>query len=332
MLEVSADFLAESVRNGNEPLLYMDIWPDKGPQRKLSSSSDWAAVNDPSLGLDANVSSTNKKGSLILATGTAAPITGSGFTGLVSHTMNYTVVVESHYHTSSIFSGHKKVHDKFTWAVTRQDPSISLPFLSSSTFLADTIRLVAQNTGNSASSITVRIVDPKGNQVGNTGSTAIGAATGQLTLDVTGLGASLRKGARYTLEIGYTFPYAPGVQIQTVAYTTYLNVSTYTLTGYTHTIALAGGNGFVIGGQNGYQATGTATRTLDVLSVPTGDGLVTYSDVVPGGADPTSLTITLYYTDSAVIAAESTLTNWTLHGVVQSGDTITAHQYWRDKN
>jgi len=332
MLDVSAEFLAEAVRDGHEPLIYMDIWPEKGPQRRLTSSSDWAGANDPAVAMDSNVSSTRKPGSLVLAQGVSSPLTGSAFY-LVSHVMAYQIDVQSHWHTSGNWlTGTYLVHDYFSKAVVVSDPAILLPFTSTGTFLADGIRIVAQNTGNSATSVTIRILDNTGNQVGQRGQTAIAAGSGQVMIDVTGLAASLRKGARYQLEIGYVVPASPGVQLVALtSYTVNLTVSSYDITGYVHTIALSDGSGFVIGGQNGYQATGSAVRTLDVASVPAGTGTITFSDIVPAGADPTTMTVTLYYTDSAAIAIEPTLTNWTLHGVVASGDSIPAHRYWRAK-
>jgi len=329
MLTISNEFMAESLRDGNQPVLFMDIWADKGAQRRLSKATDWSGINDAAVGLDVGVSATRVKDSLILDNGTDVPLTGSGFTGLVSHVMNYRVDVTSRTKYHGFFSGHK--FDHFDRVTVSNDFSIVLPFTAVGTFLCKDIRLSVNNTGNSATSVNVRIVDSAGNQVGFKGSTAVAAHSGQIVVDVVGLSASLRKGFKYRLEIGYNSPSSPGVQQNSVATTVYsvsLNVSSYSIGAYAHTIAFASGDGFVISGKNGFQPSGSAVRTLDVGATAIGDGILTFKDIVPTG---TSMTITMYYTDSAVIATEPTLTNWTLHGVAASGDILTAHQWWRAK-
>jgi len=329
MLTISDQFMSESLRDGNQPVLFMDIWADKGAQRRLSKASDWSGINDAAAGLDVGVSAIRVKDSLILDNGNLVAITGSGFTGLVPHVMNYQVNVTSRTHSKGW--GRGDAFDHFDRVIVSNDHSIVLPFTASGTFLAEDIRLSVNNTGNSATSVNIRIVDSAGNQVGFKGSTQVAANSGQIVVDVVGLSASLRKGFQYKLEIGYNSPYSPGVQQNSVATTVYsvsLNVSSYSIGAYAHTIALASGDGFVIGGKNGFQSSGSAVRTIDIGVTPIGTGIITFKDIVPVG---TSMTITMHYTDSAVIAAEPTLTNWTLHGVTASGDTLTAHQWWRAK-
>jgi len=336
MLPVSADFLAESQsQTGNQPALYMDIWPDKGPKRRLTNSNDWSGANDPARSMDVDVSATRLKGSLVLADGAVTSLAGSyvGYANI--HRMNYEIKVQDNWHTEgNWFTGTHKVHDYFSYTVLTQEPPVMLSFVATGTFLMSSIRLWVRNFGNSATNVTVRILDANGNQIGKAGSAAVAANITTATMaDVSGLAATLRKGALYRIEFGYTAPHAPGRYIVAdTRYTTKLEVFSYDVTAQAHRIELGSpSDGFEISGKNGYQATGSAVRTLDVGSIPGANGSITFSDIVPGGADTTSMTITLYYTDSITVAAEATLTNWTLHGVVASGDVIPPHQYWRAK-
>lgn len=330
MLQPSDAFMAEAMKLSNSPILRMRIWPDKGPQRRLKSESDWAAVDDPAIASDSNISTSRKPGAIVLAEGNPAAITGSGFTGLVAHRTEYEMHVVSHWHTGgNNITGHYPVHDYFSYHVIKPIREVLLPFTSGTTFLMDVARVVAENSGNVASSVTMRVLDVNGNQVGNRGVTAIAAASGQVTLDVSGLAASLRKGGSYSLAVGCTVPTSYHHAFFTTAISTViLDVFSYDISAYTHHLALAGGDGFVIGGNTGYQAAGQANRILDVGAIPGGDGNVYLRDIVPIGADPTSMDVTLYFTDSAAVAASGSLGGWTLHGVVNAGDAIPAHRYW----
>jgi len=333
MLQVPASILDKAAStHGVEPILYMDIWPVKGAQRRLKSSSDWAGASDPVKILDNNISSSRVDGALVLGNGSAASLSSSVHAGLVQHQMRADIGMQGRWETrGNAASGRRRAHLGYTRSVIRQDAPVYLSFIATGTFLMDAMRLVVANTGNSATTLSVRVLSKLGNQIGYTGTASIAAGHVQSIVDVAGLKVTLRKGESYTLELNYSLPFAPGVPFTYSAYSVNLSVYSYALAGILHTLAVSGGAGFEIGGNNGYAASGSAMRTLDVGEMPAGDGIVTFRDIVPAGADPTSMSIDLYHTDSTTIAAESTLINWTRHGIVASGDALLAHRFWRAK-
>jgi len=89
------------------------------------------------------------------------------------------------------------------------------------------------------------------------------------------------------------------------------------------------GSGYYLatGGRPSYATSGSFQRTMDVGSIPTDTGILSVSDIIPNGC---VMTLAAYYTDSAVVAAESALTNWTLLAAgITSGAAIPSHRYWR---
>jgi len=331
MLQVPALILDQAASTyGVEPLLYMDIWPVKGAQRKLKTSSDWAGAFDLVQVLDSNVSASRVDGALVLGAGSAVSLVSSNHTGLVAHRMVQTIGKHGRWETrGNWLTGKRRAHLGYTTTHVRKDAPVYLSFVASGTFLADSIRLITSNAGNSATVLSLRVLSVAGNQIGNIGKASVAAGQAQTVVDITGMAATLRKGASYRLELNYSAPNAPGVPFTYTSYTVDISVYSYALTGISHTLAISDATGFEIGGNNGYAASGAAIRTLDVAEIPLGDGIVSFRDIVPSGADPTSLSIDLYYTDSATVAAEADLTNWVNYGVVASGDTVPAHRYWR---
>lgn len=317
--------------NGKEPLLWLDLWPVSGPRRSLSSKNDWLAAGSPITASDVNVSATRLDGALVLDAGSAVTLASTGNIAAVTQNMRYTISVTSNTETrGNPFTGRRQAHIGFT----RSAPVVGVPiahqFLSSGTFLLDSMRILVGNVGgNSAVTMTVRIVTVAGNQVGSTVNIALAAGQAVSEIDVVGLAVSLRKGSEYLVEFSYIPPLSPGIPLGgTQVYTSDISIGAYSLTGILHTISISPNIGFEIAGKNGFAASGSAYRAIDVGGVPITDGVLTFSDVVPAGGDPTSMTVEAFYSDDPAALLDPLSILWVSHGLVDSGGLVPPHEYW----
>jgi hypothetical protein len=320
--------MIDAAAAGAEPTLFLDIYADDGPSDRISTQSDWVASADAAKGADSNVDFNRRPGSVVLSAGNAVSAVYNGPDLLVA-TMTYQVTRTDMYHFKGGWSW-KYIYDGSTWAVNRRDPDTVSTFRASATEIVNEMIVRARFTGTAAMQCHARIVDDQGNQIGRMVSFTPGAAVASHLL--TGFAAGLINGRKYSLLIGYIpVPNAavPG-PIRSPAVRTY----TYSIELYSYTVVdqawriPLGTSHISTGGNVNYQAAGSLTRSFDVGSIPVADGAVSWSDITANGS---SLTVSLYYTDSAVVAAEANEANWTIFGVVASGDAITPHRYWRAK-
>jgi len=311
-------------REAIEPEYHLDIWPEAGPYARLDTYSQWKGTDDPMQGSDSNVSFDRKPGSLVLGPGSSVTAAHTGASSLAFEKVLRVRVTDNY--SDHWFYGYR--HYGWIRTVLQNDSYEEIPFIAGATQILNSIIIRSQHYGNIDPGCWVAIVDDNGNQLGNAVDFAPGATDSDVT--VTGLAASLRRGIRYSLRIGIK-------QINTGALTGYGGTSVVWTAGYRFSVYAAGTSPawqiaygstgyFPIGGNSGYATSGVATRQIDVGEVPTVDGVVSFSDVVPLD---TKLVVTAWYTDNPAYIGDATTVNWTSYGVVESGQTIPAHHWWR---
>jgi len=232
-------------------------------------------------------------------------------------------------------TGQKKYrHYSYARTLTRNDGPYQAAFTASSTISINSIRMTLGNSGNVATYAKIRFLDAQSKkQIGNMVQVYLAAGAAFAPMNITGFSSFLIRGRAYYFEVDYVRPdlnayTAP--QQGSASYSVVLQIGgvVSATTTVAWRIPVGGGTYIIMAGREGYQASGVAWRTLDVGSVPSVSGVMTYVDKVPAG---TSLTVEAWYTNDPALAAVSGVTGWTSHGVVVSGDTIPAAQYWRVK-
>ena len=241
-------------------------------------------------------------------------------------------------------------HKSFDRTETDGEP-LSLPFTSQANLYVNEIQTRIRFTGQNTTSATLVawFEDAQGSPIGKpiqgTYNSTSNSAFSPFT--ISGFGATLERGIDYVLKFDLKNP------DKNIYETTKSKGSTTTYRQQIDLIPLDKGNmpahweipfgkGCVMmAGSEGYQASGTAWRTLDMMDVPLGNGILTYSDFAPLG---TSLKVTGYYTNDPALAATSGVTGWTDHnaalaanaidGIVDtlpSGLTLPPARFWRFK-
>jgi hypothetical protein len=318
---------AAAGRDRLKPAAFVDIYADVQARIAINSTAQWVGIGDPMQTADTNVSFDRIVGAVTLAPGASVAAVYAG-PDKAETTLYMNGHVQAHWHTvGNWVSGHRSVHDSFTKSISAQASEQGFSFTAAATQIVDSIIIRASYTGYTSRQCYVRIIDHNATQVGNAAYFTPG--TSVTSLPVSGLAASLVKGRRYTLLIGFQ-PFTSG-ELPNPYFVANTNYS-YSLSVYSYAVASSAwridgtAGAWSTGGSEGFVASGSLTRQMDMGALPTGSGTLSVTDIVPPG---TTLTLTAYYTDSATIAAETTLTNWTLFGVVDSGATLPAHQYWR---
>jgi len=327
--------ILDKAKSNDPKLTYlaMDVWPDKGDFDVLTTARDWEGVGQPYVGSDSNVSAATVPGSMVLANGAAHAVSGSYSSPLtVNSSLSITARVIAHWHQegNNIF-GHKLVHDYFEKIIDKQVSTTLVPFTNKATHLVDTIKIRAYYRGNlSARKVYVRIVDGGGNQKGRRKSFTP-PYNSAATFSISGFHALLSRGVKYFLEFSFAeisadkLPDPYFQQPVTYRYIAYIMDAAIPASERSWSANTRGARGFPMGGNDGFQASGSFERVLDVNGTPTDDGIIEISDVVPGigGADPTSMTIGAYYSDTAKTGP------WTFFGNVTDGESLPPHRYWK---
>jgi len=314
-------------RQRQEPVVFVDIYADVAARVAIDSRTQWTGVDDPMVGSDVSVSFDRVLGGVTLAAG-AAVAAAYGGTDVLDATISMSGNVIAHWHTEgNFFTGTRLVLDSYDKTISSQVSEHGIPFAAQATSIVDELIVRTQYAGFTARTCYARLVDGNGNQVGRRVTFTPSLAVSTITL--TGFDASISKGRDYTLLVGYlTFAEAdlpnPGF-VPSTNYTFSLSVFVYTVADAVWRIDSLNG-AMSIGGQEGYQSIGSLTRQMDMGVIPLNTGTISFVDTVPATA---SQIVTLYHTDSSVIALEATNNNWTLVGVVESGSEIPAHQFWR---
>ena len=313
------------------PAMFIDVFSDTGPMDEVSSTSRWLGTNDAAVGNDVDVDATRRRGAMVLAGGTTVAAAAAGSNTLIT-TLTAVIRRTDRFHykgTLGKLGGSSYAYDGTDYAVITNDTSRFQTFTVTSTQVINEIIVAAQFTGTQAMPCTVRIVNAiSGNQVGKTVSFTPNASVTRHALS--GFAAGVVNGRAYKLEVVATVPSVIGSMPSNSAvvdYTCNVLLYAYDFTDVSWSIYMGSGLYWATGGQPNYKTTGYFERSLDVGSVPTDYGVLSISDVIPSG---TTMSIGAYFTDSAVIAAETALTNWTLFSsVIASGTGIPAHRYWR---
>ena len=170
-------------------------------------------------------------------------------------------------------TGQKKYqHISYSRTLTQNQPDISIPFIAAGTQTVDSIRIMLGNAaGNVATTVKIHIIDSAQNrQVGNARQVVVGAGAAYVANVVSGFAAGLQKFRSYRLEVLSTTPNINALTAPAQAnavYTMALQVG-----GFAHgaipanwRITLDSNWCIPMGGFAGYQASGDANRTLNVM-------------------------------------------------------------------
>jgi len=321
------DSIAEAARSRSgefSPAMWLDIYADTGPTTSIRSSSQWAAATDPAVVNDTNVDATRKPGAIVLAAGSPVSPAATG-TNVLQSTMQVVIERTDVYWYPAVWA-----FKETKYSVPLNDSVKYQGFTASSTQIIDDIIVASRYTGYQAMDVTVSIINvATGNQVGNSVTFTPTGSVARATLS--GFAAGVVAGRQYRLQFIGNVPATIGTKAgPPTTVTTYnLNVELYGYDVVSTTWRIPFGNGYYLatGGRPSYATSGSFQRSMDVGSVPSVSGVLSYSDVIPNGC---VMTIDAYYTDSAVVFAEAALTNWTLQtSGIQSGAELTAHRYWR---
>lgn len=324
---------AASSRTTQTPCVFVDVYASTQARVAIDSSSQWTGTADPMKASDSNVSFTRVTGAVTLAAGNAVSHTTAG-TAQTPNTISMTGYTQCNYSSNSAW-WRDTIYTILGYdeAITAQVNEKAYPFLAASSYVINSIALRASysSVGVGARNSYAYFADSNGVQIG--AKISFTPTTSQTQHILTGFNATIVKTRNYFLVIGYDqFASSDLVKLGAPSsrYDQSFTLSIYPVDGLPGAglgyVPTATGVGFSFGGNQGYQASGSLVRQMDMGVVPTTDGLILFTDIVPTG---TTQTVTLYYTDSAVTAAETTLTNWTSAGAKESGGSVTAHRYWR---
>jgi len=328
MLSIPATIAEATAAQDNQPLpaMFLDIYADTGDIDVINTTSRWSGQNDPAVVNDVNVDYARKPGSMLLSAGTyVAP----AHAGTDTKVADLTCTIRR---SDFMWIG-MSISTKYT--LIASDMIKFQSFLATHTQIIDDVIIVSRSVGTGGSTpVTVRLISvDTGNQVGNAVTFTPTGSVAQATLS--GFAASVIAGKYYKLQFeGYipqtigSAPVGPYSDITIeVDWTIDIELYGYVPTDPIWRIPFGSGTYVSTGGKPNYVASGSFDRTLDIGSVPIVDGRLLISDIVPSG---TSMNIALYHTDSAIVAAESAITNWVQeYSSAKSGFALTQHRWWR---
>jgi len=315
------------------PCAFIDVYATLAARGVIDSSGQWIGAADPMVGSDSNMSFTRVQGSATLSEGAAVAVVTTG-TAQTPSTISMTGYTTANYTSNSAW-WRDTIYTLLGYdqEILTQVSNNAFGFIALATMLADSVVIKASysSVGVGARNCYAYLADSTGVQIGKridfTPSTSITTHT------LTGFQASLTKSRTYYLIVGYdAFSVTDLAKygIPSGRYDQSFTLNIYAVNGLTGVwyIPTGTGIGFSMGGYEGYTTSGSLVRQIDLGVLPTTDGIVSFIDVVPSG---TVQTVTLYYTDNAAHITHTTLTSWTLHGIVSSGGVIGTHRYWRAK-
>jgi len=245
------------------------------------------------------------------------------------------------------------LHTGYTGEWTVNTSPTRFIFTALSTIFVDALQIGVQLFGTEPSAtIWIQFFDASGQPIGKQVTTTITSTT-PLAISLAGFGVHLERGVEYCLSIDQILPDPNSFpHVTPVSYTAAEQgkVSVFNaivrLYGLPSTgrpphwlIPFAGSGYFHMAGVEGYVAAGTFSRTFDMGVIPSQNGVLTYSDLVPAG---TSLTIAAYYTNDTARAASAGITGWTdynaemalqaasgVMATIPSGFYLTPARFWR---
>jgi len=321
MIPTTDAFLdATRSQTGLVPSMDMRIFANRGIKGAIDTKAQFESEISTGIA-DVNVSTTRKPGSIVMGNGGAAAAAVYTAPDVFAGSVTFSLRRTDHWKYDGFWKGTHSIKST-DWKVLNQSDGVAFSFKATSTQLLNDVLLRVGYVGNSTMVIYVRIAtisgNPVGSQVAYTPTSTVTSAT------ITGLGASVFKGRRYRLEISYipfgnVIPPAPNQGVINQIWTSTVNIYGYTVTDASWRIPATPASYFSISGNTGYTtSTGTFSRTVDVGSLPSADGMVTITDLTPVG---TTLTWTLDYSEDNA--------TWTTSSVTKSGSTVPAHRYWR---
>ncbi|MCK5132704.1 MAG: hypothetical protein KAR40_11200 [Candidatus Sabulitectum sp.] len=327
--------IAEAIEENSgkySPAMFLDVFAETGPMDSVANTSRWLGTNDPAVANDVDVDAIRRRGGIVLAAGTAVAPVPAGTNTLIT-TMSATIRRTDRYHykgTIGKLGGNPYGYDGSDFPVLNNDTARFQSFTAANTQVIDDIVVAARFTGYQTMPVIVKLVNSAtGNQVGKS---VTFTPTGIVTRHtLSGFAAGVVAGRIYRIEFKCIVPSQVGPLLGPPSVSTdyTMNVELYAYSPVDPAWRIYMGSGLYIatGGRPNYKASGSFQRTIDVGSIPVDFGVISISDIIPSG---TTMNIALYFTDSAVVAAEVALTNWTsFTGTVVSGVSLTAHRYWR---
>lgn len=322
---------ATVAQEGNSPAMWLDVWLEKGPEYKITTYSQWVGTNDPMKGSDLNVSYTRVRGAVTLANGNA--VTAPAYAGPDYYVgrMNWSIQRQVLCHYKGGFAK-KQILDGVKYLNERAPKPVVIRWRATASQYIDTLRLRARYAGVATMTCHVAMFDYRNKQMGRTVNFTPGAGLSTITLS--GFRANVERNKDYYIKIWATpvnrgllpAPYCPA---HTDNFSASVLIYSFNV-GATPWRIKAGAGYFAIGGNEGYQPSGSITRQFDVGSVPTNDGAFTFVASTSGPTSQgTTLIATAWYTDDPARINDPDTTQWQLFGRIRSGDIVPPHRWWR---
>jgi len=320
--------------NGLTPVIDVSLPLNTSGIASLSSQSQMLGLNDVAAVSDVNVDAARQAGQLTLAAGSyhAAQTATAPFPLSSSVTYEISVIAKATYDIISLDGISIAPTPGFYRTVKKTGLDIIIPFTARLTGVIDEISIGLSMSGNAATGkLKISILDALDNVVSMeiNVSSIVSKVTSKT---VTGLSAKIVNGAGYKLKVSAVPPdktllAGPAAYAPAIIYAQTLTVSrTIIANGIWDINTDAAGVGFHIGGRGGYQATGSAYRSLDAGSVPTQQGTIEIT-AVDSASYP--LVIDAYYTADAALFTSSSVVGWTKIAAITSGMTVPPSRYWR---
>jgi len=356
--------------NATEPMLVAAIFADNGAADSLSTFSRLSGAKDPARAADVNIAALPQTSELTLSAGMSVALIQYTSPLNATHRSEWGVAQQISFTWRRTWGGIENEVSPISYygrfATTpldvkrKAEPSIALEFVASGSCIVDNLRIQIGNAGSLATTATIRFIDiaqPNSPiQIGNATSLYLAAFAPYLTRVLAGFSANLVRGRKYALEIRYTTPNFSDVATLTLTQqlTKYYDkiapyrapTGVFTLTTNHNVLLTVGGfdigsipplwqipivyGCIPLGGRTGYQAAGTAYRSLDVCAngkpAPTANGVFSYVDLIAAG---TALSINAWATDNRALYLVAGIAGWAAIGRMTSGMSVPPYRYWR---
>ena len=323
-------FDASTSLESQTPCVFVDVYASVAARATLDSTAQWEGLTDPMKGIDSNVAFDRVKGSVTLAAGsTVAHVTGGSAVGLKTIKMEGWTLCR---YSSNSAWWRDTIYTILGYdvAITAQESSAIFSFQATASILVNSAVFFTSysSVGVGVRECFIYIADDSGRLIGTSQPFTPSASTTQIT--VTGLAATLTKGRNYQLVIGYkAFSDSDLAKLgapSSIYYQNYtLNISAQNNAVSPFIVPYSTG-GFSLGGQQGYQHTGSLYRQIDMGSTPTTEGIISFTDVVPSG---TVQVVDIYGTDDTASSLISGVTGWTKTTGILSGGVVGSFRYFR---
>lgn len=370
MLAIPANIAARFNSNtATEPMLVAAIFADNGAADSLSTFSRLKGTKDPARAADVNIVALPQTSELTLSEGMTVALLQNTNPLPITHRSEWRSAIVAQIGGKSEWKIYHwqwvTFIDFYYLAPVLAQPPIDFQFTASGSSIVDNLRIQMGNAGNFPTTATLQFYDiydaANPVPVGKGARLYLAKNAPYLTRVLAGFAANLVRGRKYMLRITYTTP-AASLHLSGAG-AGFLNVL-LTVGGFDigsipalwripmggainnqdYSLRLLRGNPLLwetplltmilpcipMGGRAGYQAAGTAYRSLDVcannMPAPTANGVFSYVDLIAAG---TALSIYAWATDNRALYLATGIAGWTAIGRMTSGQSVPPYRYWR---